>query len=516
VRGQHHLRLGTGLKWAPHRIATALHHEFIEQWSHPSTSWHKNADTATIVGMGRRPDSEAEPSRDTLVPKIDTAGDVRPLVGDLDRVRLRFRNPDLESWFRAHFASHNITNLRIGYILGVALWIVWGAMVRTHLGGDRSLDLLIRYGVLIPLTTLGFALTFSRHFPRLWKWLVTTGLLITGLTWIGYVSEVRSMPADYGYVGLIFIQTFAFSILRLPFLMVVIFDLVTIPSYFVFALSSGELHGIRLLLAIFYLGSFSLLSLIASYVLEWKIRKLFVRERQLDVERNRSDALLLNILPQAIVERLKARRASGNSDRLAEAMDAVTVLFADAVGFTEQAHKTPPDDLVEALDGLFSNIDELADRYGLEKIKTVGDAYMAVAGVPTPRADHAEAAAEMALAILKVVQDARWPSGDRIVVRVGIASGPAVAGVIGQRKFAYDLWGDTVNLASRLESLSQPGRILASETVVAHLDGRYEFGPPLVLDLKGKGPTPARFLLHSFLSPMATSGVGTQEKNGSP
>jgi adenylate cyclase len=321
--------------------------------------------------------------------------------------------------------------------------------------------------------------------------------LITGLTWTSYVSEINNMPADYGYVGLILIQTFTFSILRLPFLLVVLFDLITIPAYFVFAFGSGDLGGLRTLLALFYLGSFSLLGLIASYLIEWKQRRLFLRERQLDVERARSDALLLNILPQAIVDRLKRRREQGRTERLAEELDDVTVLFVDAVGFTVQAGKTPADQLVQALDELFYRFDEFADRYGLEKIKTIGDAYMAVAGVPTPRSDHADAAARMAMAIMDELTESRWPSGDPIVVRVGMASGPAVAGVIGQRKFAYDLWGDTVNLASRLESHGQPGRILASESVVAHLQGRYEFGPPMKVDLKGKGLTAARFLLPS-------------------
>jgi adenylate cyclase len=180
-----------------------------------------------------------------------------------------------------------------------------------------------------------------------------------------------------------------------------------------------------------------------------------------------------------------------------------------------QAGQTPADDLVAALDGVFSLFDALADRYGLEKIKTVGDAYMAVAGAPKPRPDHAEAAADMALAILEELPGARWPSGDPILVRVGLASGPAVAGVIGQRKFAYDLWGDTVNLASRLQSHGEPGRILVSESVVSRLGARYELGPTLVLDLKGKGPTPARFLLSRHGTPRLeppttprTTGVG--------
>jgi adenylate cyclase len=369
--------------------------------------------------------------------------------------------------------------------------------VRNYLRGDRNLDLQLRYGLLIPLTILGFALTFLPSYPRFWKWPVMVALLVTGLTWTGYVSEVSHMPADYGYVGLILMQTFTFTILRMPFSLVALFDLITIPAYFALAFKLGDLGGLRTLLAVFYLGSFSLLGLIASYLLEWKIRHLFLTERELDVERARSDTLLLNILPQAIIDRLKRRSAIGRTEALADALEDVTVLFVDAVGFTVQAGKTHAADLVKALDELFCRFDELADRYGLEKIKTIGDAYMAVAGVPTPRPDHADAAAQMAIAILEEVSDSRWPSDDPIVVRVGMASGPAVAGVIGQRKFAYDLWGDTVNLASRLESHAQPGSILASESVVSHLDGRFEFGAPMTLNLKGKGPTAARFLLQA-------------------
>jgi class 3 adenylate cyclase len=447
--------------------------------------------------VGHDIEHQIGPERTTPPTVRETVGEEQPLIGDLGRrPRLRFGDWDLERRFQTRFANHNLTSVRVGYALGIAMWIIWGFMVRNYLGSDRNLDMLVRYAVLIPLSLVGFALTFVHSFPRFWKWPVMGVLLITGLTWIGYVSEIGSMPADYGYVGLILIQTFAFSILRLPFVLVALFDLVTIPAYFAFALKSGDLGGLRTLLAIFYLGSFSLLGLIASYVLEWKIRHLFLREQQLDVERARSDSLLLNILPQAIIDRLKIRRAQGRTERLAEQIDDVTVLFVDAVGFTVQAGKTPANELVQALDDLFCRFDDFTDCYGLEKIKTIGDAYMAVAGVPTPRTDHADAAAQMAIAIMDELRESRWPSGDPILVRVGVASGPAVAGVIGQRKFAYDLWGDTVNLASRLESHGQPGRILASESVVSHLRGRYQFGPPMKVDLKGKGPTPARFLLH--------------------
>jgi len=413
----------------------------------------------------------------------------------IDRVTLRFRDRDVERSFQSVFARQNLPNLRVGHLLGAILWVVWGALIAGHIGDQAQFDFLVRYGALIPIALGGLALTFWREYPRFWKVEIITLLLVTSITWIAYATRIEGMPADYGYVGLILIQTFAFSIMRVPFLGIALLDLVTSPLYVAFAVSSGSLEGAQLQLAIFYLGSFGVLGLIVAYVLEWTARNLFVREQQLDGERERSDALLLNILPRAIAERLKTRDETGSAGHLAEALDEVTVLFVDAVGFTEQATRMPADELVAALDGLFSRLDALADRYGLEKIKTVGDAYMAVAGAPEPRADHAQAAADMALAIRDALVGVQWPTGDPIRVRVGMASGPAVAGVIGQRKFAYDLWGDTVNLASRLQTSGQPGEILVSDGVVARLGADYEVGPEQVLDLKGRGPTRARQLL---------------------
>ena len=153
-----------------------------------------------------------------------------------------------------------------------------------------------------------------------------------------------------------------------------------------------------------------------------------------------------------------------------------------------------PDQLIETLDGLFSEMDRLADQHGLEKIKTIGDAYMAVAGVPTRVDDAAGRALDMALDLTAVLETRRWPSGEAVQARIGIALGPVVAGVVGRRKFAYDVWGDTVNLASRLESTGQPGRILVSAALSERAAGRYRFGPVELLELKGKGPQPVCFV----------------------
>jgi class 3 adenylate cyclase len=230
---------------------------------------------------------------------------------------------------------------------------------------------------------------------------------------------------------------------------------------------------------------------LAAYRLERFSRQVFLRERQIDQERLRSDGLLLNILPQAIVDQLK----TSSGGRIAQAFDQVSVIIADAVGSTEQGARSSPEEFAGTLDELFRRFDQLADRHGLEKIKTIGDAYMAVAGAPVPVADHAGAAVAMALDMLVESGKVRWPSGDPMVVRVGVASGPAVAGVIGHRKFAYDLWGDTVNLASRLEEHGESGHVLVSESTARQLADRYEFGSPQMVDLKGKGLTPVHVLI---------------------
>jgi hypothetical protein len=237
----------------------------------------------------------------------------------MNRVTLRFRDGGLERSFQAAFARQNLANVRVGHLLGAVLWIVWGALVRDHLGDQIGFDSVVRYGVLIPLALGGLALTFWRGYLRIWKAEVLLVVLATGLIWVVYATQIEGLPADYGYVGLILIQTFAFSIMRLPFTLIGVLDVVTSPIYLGVAVSSGSLEGAQTLLAIFYLASFGALGLIASYVLEWTARNLYVREQELDRERDRSDALLLNILPRAIAERLKARGETATSERVAEA-----------------------------------------------------------------------------------------------------------------------------------------------------------------------------------------------------
>lgn len=205
--------------------------------------------------------------------------------------------------------------------------------------------------------------------------------------------------------------------------------------------------------------------------------------RQRDAATARSEELLLNVLPASVADRLKR-----GSTMVADRHEAASVLFADIVSFTAFAEQTAPERVVELLGRVFETLDDLTARHGLEKIKTLGDGYMAVAGVPQPRADHARAAAAMALEIepaLRTELGADWPS---LHVRVGIASGPLVAGVIGRRRFSYDLWGDTVNTAARMAGLAEPGSVIVADSTASLLDGAAHLESRGETEVKGKGP----------------------------
>ncbi|MBW4483128.1 MAG: response regulator [Tildeniella torsiva UHER 1998/13D] len=206
--------------------------------------------------------------------------------------------------------------------------------------------------------------------------------------------------------------------------------------------------------------------------LQAEIKERQLAEAELRRQRQRSEELLTNVLPFQIAQRLKEREQA-----IADHFDGVTILFADIVDFSTVAAKLTPCELVHLLNRMFSAFDELAAIYKLEKIKTIGDAYMVAAGVPAPRADHAQAIAQMALDMQAIISQFRRPDGRPFELRIGINSGSVVAGVIGIRKFIYDLWGDTVNIASFMETTGQAGKIQVSEITYAHLKDQFTLEP---------------------------------------
>lgn len=224
--------------------------------------------------------------------------------------------------------------------------------------------------------------------------------------------------------------------------------------------------------------------------IQQEIRDRTQAEKMLRDEQQKSERLLQNILPEAIAAQLKE-----SPSIVANRSDAVTILFADIVDFTQLSARISATELVGLLNQIFSAFDQLAEQFGLEKIKTIGDAYMVVGGVPTSREDHAEAIANMALAMQQSVRQFRTDLGEPFQLRIGINTGAVVSGVIGIKKFSYDLWGDAVNIASRMESQGQAGKIQVTESTYQHLHHAYRFEQRGTVQVKGRGPMVTYWLL---------------------
>lgn len=261
--------------------------------------------------------------------------------------------------------------------------------------------------------------------------------------------------------------------------------------------SELELNNQRML--IWGLSALSVLLLLIAFVIyrNYKEKKrlngvLEEKNVALDKEQAVSNGLLLNILPAPIAQRLKQ-----GEKVIVDMFKNTTVMFIDLAGFTKLSSRTKPDQLVAMLNSIFSELDTLSEKYGVEKIKTIGDAYMVASGIPNTRADHAEAAARMALEAQRIVSKLRTPDGSPIEVRIGLASGEAIAGVIGTKKYIYDLWGDTVNTAARMESTGETGKIQCTQSVYDILKATFTFQKRGEIEVKGKGMMTTYFLTGS-------------------
>jgi class 3 adenylate cyclase len=328
------------------------------------------------------------------------------------------------------------------------------------------------------VTTFASLLAFARNGQLPWFRASQLSIMLVlpfVLQWSlgGYASSSAvSLWATISVFGALFFYPAAAAI---PWLLA--FLGLTLLSGFVDPLISPRAPPIPYPVAVaFFVLTISGVTLTAYVMLQYSVR---ARE----AAHGRSESLLLNVLPGPIAERLKRERRV-----VPERAEDVTVLFADVVDFTRFAESTSPERVVGVLDDLFTTFDELTAHRGLEKIKTIGDAYMVVGGVPDRRPDHAEAVVELGLEMLTALDGVRHRTRVPLDLRVGIHSGPVVAGVIGRQRFQYDLWGDTVNTAARMESHGVPGRIQVTEEVARRLADRYVFDHLGQIDIKGKGP----------------------------
>jgi class 3 adenylate cyclase len=303
------------------------------------------------------------------------------------------------------------------------------------------------------------------------------------------IALTASAPMSEGYTlpGLMLSILYAVAIFRIRFPAALVPASAVLAAYVV-AVGPRQAGG-ELVFDVFLLISMVVVGLLAVVVLERASRERFVQRRVIEAqreevarERAKSDALLRAMLPVQIVARLRER-----PEAVADGFEAATLLFADLVGFTGMAERLGPQRTAALLNTLVSRWDVLSAEAGVEKIKTIGDAYFAAAGVPEPQGDHAARVVGLGLAMIRVTADAARTTGEPLAIRVGVHSGPVVAGVIGRTKFSYDLWGDTVNVASRLESTGVPGEIQASSATVDLLGDTFEVVPRGEVTLKGKG-----------------------------
>ncbi len=258
---------------------------------------------------------------------------------------------------------------------------------------------------------------------------------------------------------------------------------------------AGEAFGGPSTLPAWFLSTMVALNVVVGGSIVFTLLAFFAKQRQdaliaLRSEQHRAESLLLNILPRSIAEKLKAEPQT-----IADQFTAASVLFADVVDFTPRSELLSPAQVVGVLDDLFSHFDVLAERYGLEKIKTIGDCYMVAAGVPTPRPDHARALALMAMDMLEAMGSGGAMGNLEMELRIGINSGPVVAGVIGRKRFLYDLWGDAVNTASRMESHGTAGHIQITRATYELLDDEFECEPRGRVTIKGKGEMETWYLV---------------------
>lgn len=408
---------------------------------------------------------------------------------------LRFRAPETEREFSAWYAEHSLTYLRLGLGASTAGWLLSYCLLSAVVPGF-SLRSLPWIGSMIVLLVVAFVIMLRR--PSLAAGAACVANAVAGLTALGLATvEYQTSDATAVVVLVLFFGFTIFRLRPLRALMAVSTYLIANELVLIDHYRSNVVDSLQFWTATSVAATALTTGLIACAFLERDMRLRFRDERviieqgrTIAHERERSDALLLNVLPGKIAERLKT-----SPGVIADRLDDVTIMFADVVGFTPLSAAMQPEEVVSLLNEVFSTFDRLAGELGVEKIKTIGDAYMAVGGLPEPREDHAEAIADLALGMQSAMKDIAAGAGHLVDLRIGISSGPAVAGVIGLHKFAYDLWGDTVNVAARMESHGVPGSIQVSEATYGRLRDRYELVERGEVELKGRGTVKTWFLV---------------------
>jgi len=406
-------------------------------------------------------------------------------IGDgwrLDYLTLRFLdNPDVEQAFLEDYAAKSINQMRIAIVLAVVITAVFGFRDAWISPVVKNRLWFVRYAVMCPFFLAVLLFSFSSYAKRFMQIGISLGMLVCGLGIIAMIV-IADTPGNYlYYAGLLMIPMFPPTI-RVRFIYSVVISLTIIVAYEIAAFWFTNTSLLYLVNNNFFLITSTAIGTATNYMLELFTRKKYIQQVQLEKERVKSERLLLNILPASIAARLKLK-----DETIADGFAEATVLFADIAGFTRFASARSPREVVGLLNDIFSEFDHLAEKHGVEKIKTIGDAYMAVAGLPVQTRDHATAVVELALDMQAAVARRCIVGAGTVSLRIGINTGPVVAGVIGMKKFIYDVWGDTVNTASRMESHGVDGGIQVTEKTYEKVKHAYFLEDRGAVTIKGKG-----------------------------
>jgi class 3 adenylate cyclase len=395
----------------------------------------------------------------------------------------------LEAAFQRAFAKQSLLVNRWSILGGVLLLAVFGVLDSYIFPETYPTIWAIRFGLLVPLAVIVFTLSFTKWYAKIMQPLTAFMMLmvIVGVLVMAAMGTKVELGTTLYLFGVLPIVSFLFGASRLQFryalgvaiLCLIAFEIIVLRPRGLYA--SGALSLEMVIAAHFFVISEIVIGAMASFFFERSTRLNFIQQLLIERERSKSDGLLYNMLPLSIAERLKRR------ELVADKIDSASVCFADFTNFTRLSSTLSPSEVLAMLDQAFTAFDDITQHYGAEKIKTIGDAYMVAVGVPGERENHAEVMAHVALAMRDAFLALPITKKYGLNIRIGFSSGPMVAGVIGTKKRVYDLWGDTVNTASRMESNGLPGEIQVSHYTYSLIKDKFEFEARGEVSIKGKG-----------------------------
>ncbi len=408
---------------------------------------------------------------------------------------LHFKNVALETQFRETHAENTRTQIRFALIVALVAYISFSYLDYLLQTNHNFNVFFVRFSIGLPLFLIPLYLSYKSYCYKHMQILISLVIYIAGIS-IFFMSTTHEESAgNLRLAGTLFpiFWAYLFSSLRFSYAIVTTFSLII--SYELLLVLTTHYSTLTIISYNFLLVTCTLIGMLGGYTIEKHYRKDFVKNRLLDEKANENEKLLLNILPRHIAEQLK----STNNTTIAEQINEANIVFADLVGFTSIASKQTADKTVAMLNDIFTRFDALTEKFGLEKIKTIGDAYMA-AGIHQKPFNTAENSILFAQAMLETLTEYNRLNATSLQLRVGIHSGAIIAGVIGKKKFIYDLWGDNVNIASRMESTGIDGCIQVSENIHSKTDSIFEYEDRGLIEIKGRGKMRAYILRSSSLA----------------